>query len=231
MPSVVRIEYSLVDVDYAFHVLSDNSRLALALSGVPFEDERIKFPQWMELKPQTPFGQLPVLSIDNGPLRGQSGAILRWVGTELAPQLYPKDKLLDIEEAIGLIEDFHMARAPAIYMNMRPENFGHPADWNKSEEGQATVKALREKVVSETLPKFASYITALLEKNDNQWIASKEGPTIADCVAIPFLRSFTMGHIDHIPVDCLDAYPALVDYIRRFCALPEISGRYEKGLY
>ena len=201
------------------------------MSGIPYEDERIKFPEWTELKPKTPFGQLPVMSIDNGPLRAQSGAMLRWIGTELAPSLYPKDKILDVEEAIGLIEDFGTARMPALYVNMRPENFGHPADWSKTEEGQATVKALRAKVVTELLPKYAAYITALLEKNGNQFLASKDGPTIADCVAVPFLRSFTMGHMDHIPVDCLDAYPAIVDYIKRFCALPQIAGTYEKGLY
>jgi glutathione S-transferase len=137
------------------------------LSGVPFEDERVKFPEWTELKPKTPFGQLPVMSIDNGPLRAQSGAMLRWIGAELAPSLYPKDKILDVEEAIGLIEDFGTARAPALYVNMRPENFGHPADWSKTEEGQATVKALRAKVVTELLPKYAAYITALLEKTSS----------------------------------------------------------------
>lgn len=208
-----------------------HSRLALSLADVPFEDERIRFPEWSELKPKAPYGQLPLLTVDDGPMRGQSGAMLRWIGTELCPSLYPKDKLWDVEEALGVIDDLATARAPCIYVNMRPENFGHPSEWNKSEDGQRVIKAMREKFVTEQLPKFLGYLTALLEKNNNQWLASSDSPTIADCVAVPLLRSFTIGFIDHIPTDCLEAYPPIRDYIKRFCALPQIDGRYDKGLH
>jgi glutathione S-transferase len=205
--------------------------LALALGGIPFEDKRVEFAEWQGLKPKTPFGQLPVLSIDDGPFRAQSLALLRWVGSELAPQLYPKNQLLDIEEALGVLDDFDKARNPALSLNSFPEKYGHAHNWHKTEEGQATIKALREKVVSETLPKYASFLEAMLSKNDNQWLASKDSPTLADCVAVPFLRSFTLGHLDHIPVDSLDKYPVLVEYVKRFCSLPQIHGRYSKGLY
>jgi prostaglandin-H2 D-isomerase / glutathione transferase len=208
-----------------------NRRLALTLAGIPFEDERIVFAEWGELKPKTPFGQLPILRIDDGPPRGQSGAHLRWIGTELSPSLYPKDRVMDIEEAIGLIEDFSVAFRPSLYLSMRAETFGHSDGWSKSEEGQKVIRELREKFVKEQLPVYLGYLTAMLEKNDNQWLASKDGPTIADCVAVPALRMFTMGTIDHVPADCLDAYPAIVSYIKRFCALPQIAGRYDKGLH
>ena len=33
-------------------------RLALTLSGTPFEDNRVKFPDWAALKPKTKYGQV-----------------------------------------------------------------------------------------------------------------------------------------------------------------------------
>lgn len=212
-------------------LLAAISRLALTLAGVPFEDERVKRHDWTEFQKKTPFGQLPVLSIDDGPLRAQSEGLLRWIGTELCPSLYPKDRLLDVEEAMGLAMDAHEARVPAMFLNMFPELYGHPHGWNHTEEGQKIVKEMREKVVTDQLPKYMGYFKGLLEKNNNQWLASTDGPTLADCLAIPVIRSFTLGHMDHIPTDCMDSYPEIVDYVRRFCALPQIGGRYEKGLH
>ena len=38
-------------------------RLIFAASGQEFTDNRIEFPDWPALKPNTPFGQLPYLEI------------------------------------------------------------------------------------------------------------------------------------------------------------------------
>lgn len=171
------------------------------------------------------------MSIDNGPLRAQSEGMLRWIGTELCPALYPKDRLLDVEEAMGLVMDAHEARAPSLFLNFRPEMYGHAPDWNQTEEGKKVIKIMREKVVAEQLPKFIGYFTELLSKNDNKWLASTEGPTLADCLAIPLLRSFTLGFMDHVPTNCLDDYPEIVSYVKRFCSLAQIAGRYEEGLH
>ena len=41
-------------------------RLALAVGGVDFEDERIPFPAWPEVKPATPWVAVPVLELADG---------------------------------------------------------------------------------------------------------------------------------------------------------------------
>jgi glutathione S-transferase len=140
--------------------------------------------------------------------------------------------VLDIEEAVGIIDDFDRARFPAFYMNRRPDMFGLPSGWNQSEEGKTILKNLHDKVLTEAIPTFAKHITDKLERNGGTWLASTDGPTLADCLAVPFLRSFTNGYMGPlIPPDCLDKYPKFVQYIKRFCALPEIKGRYSTGVY
>ncbi|CAP24213.1 Protein CBR-GST-30 [Caenorhabditis briggsae] len=56
-------------------------RQILAYAGQKFEDNRIQQADWPELKPSTPFGQLPVLEVDGRPL-GQSHAISRYLARQ-----------------------------------------------------------------------------------------------------------------------------------------------------
>ena len=219
------------------HSFSTFSRLALTLAGIPFEDERIVFDQWKDVKPTTPYGQLPVLTVDDGPMQTQSMAMLRWVGCmqskdDNKASLYPihdPTALYQVEEAMGVVEDFRTSWAPCLYMTSAPAKYGHPEGFFQTDAGKDAVKAIRELWVRESLPKFAGYLTGLLARNDNKWLGSKDGPTLVDCVAVVFLRGFTRGHIDHVPTACLDAYPALVDYVKRFCAL--VPGRFTDGLH
>ena len=54
---------------------AERVRLALWLGEIDFEDVRIPQVEWAALKGQTPFGQLPVMSIDGGPYIAQSNAM------------------------------------------------------------------------------------------------------------------------------------------------------------
>jgi glutathione S-transferase len=202
-------------------------RLALALSKTPFEDERINFAQWGELKPKTPNGQLPLLTID-GEVKTQSMAMLRYIGATYSDTLYPREKLFDIEEALGLIEDLRNSWAPAHYMGMSPKNFGHPEDFGKTEEGKEVVKQLRTNWLETKLPDFVKSITAMIAKHGGVWIASKDHPTIADVYAYCSLESYTRGFMDHVPTDSLDKYPEIKEYLQRFLDLPEVKAWYAK---
>jgi hypothetical protein len=50
------------------------------------------------------YGQVLVLTLDGGQAHAQPGALLRWVGKQFSSTLYPDDKLMEIEEAIGVVE-------------------------------------------------------------------------------------------------------------------------------
>lgn len=206
-------------------------RLAFLLGGIPFEDDRIKFPQWKELKPKTPYGQLPVLSIDDGEMKSQSGAQLRYVASiDPTGTLYPKDKLFEIEECIGLIQDMQKSWSPALYISMNPASFGYPEDYSKTPEGKAKVESMRKAWVEKELPVFLSRFEAKISKNGGGFLCG-DTPTLADCVAIPAIRNYTRGHVDHVDVDCVkNCSPKVAEYIERFCALPEFDGRYKDGI-
>ncbi|GMR45319.1 hypothetical protein PMAYCL1PPCAC_15514 [Pristionchus mayeri] len=59
----------------------DPIRILFALADVPFEDVRVPIKEWPALKPKTPLGTLPVLSVD-GVEFGQTQAILRYLARE-----------------------------------------------------------------------------------------------------------------------------------------------------
>nr|CAB3263819.1 glutathione S-transferase 1 [Phallusia mammillata] len=61
--------------------LAEMSRYVFAEAGVQYEDVRIKSDDWPKLKPSTPFGKMPYLSVD-GKEVAHSRAIVRFLGRE-----------------------------------------------------------------------------------------------------------------------------------------------------
>jgi glutathione S-transferase len=213
--------------------VAESVRLALVLAKIPFEDERINFQDWPQLQSTMPYGQVPVLYVGDDDIpKTQSGAMLRWVATLNAPEknLYPAEKLYEIEEAMGLVADFTRAWMPSLYVSMRPQNFGYPEGFQSTDECKEITKALRNKFVETELPKYLKYLADMIDKNGGKFLCGDE-PTIADCLAVPQLRGFSRGHIDHVPSDSLDVEPRIVEYIRRFCDLDGIKGRYADGVH
>ncbi|KAG7363067.1 glutathione S-transferase, N-terminal domain containing protein [Nitzschia inconspicua] len=221
-----KIKLTYFDIEGA----AEPVRLALALSGVDYEDERIKFPDWKELKPKTPYGQLPLMAVDDGPVKTQSSAMLRWVGAECSTTLYPREKLYEIEEALGVLGDVKRAWEPCLYMGMAPQKFGHPEGFSQTDEGKELVKSMRENFVKNEMAELLGRIEGLIEKSGGGWAVSGDEPTIADCAIVAFLRGFTKGHIDFVDSKCLEVNPKVVQYCKRFCDLPQIKGRYQDGI-
>jgi glutathione S-transferase len=63
----------------------------------------------------------------------------------------------------------------------------------------------------------------MITAHGGKFLVRGEDPTIADCIAVPLLRSFTCGFIDHIDPKCLDGNPVIVKYIKDFCTLEPIQ--------
>jgi prostaglandin-H2 D-isomerase / glutathione transferase len=115
-------------------------------------------------------------------------------------------------------------------MGMSPAAFGHGADYAKTDEGKACIAKLRTRFAKDELPIYLERMSSMMEAHGGKWLVAGEEPTVADCLAVPALRAFTRGFIDHVDKDCLDAHPRVVEYLRNFCALDGVKGRYRDGI-
>jgi glutathione S-transferase len=91
------------------------ARLALAMGGIPFDDDRVPPSEWERRKPNTPFGALPVLEVD-GQTLAQSNAINRYVGK--LTDLYPTDawQAALCDEVMEAVEDISTKIAATMFL-------------------------------------------------------------------------------------------------------------------
>ena len=208
---------------------AEKVRLAFVLGRIPFSDERVPFDQWGSVKPTTPYGQLPVMSIDGGEPIAQSDAMLRFAGklaTANGVPLYPEDDMLAIEEARGLVSDLEREwRIPVGIGFQDPALFGHSPEIKGTPEHKAIIEAVRVKFLEEELPKYMGFLSTRLRRSA---YLCGSNPTIADCALIPVLNRLSSGGVDFVPADCLDSYPDVVRYVARFMELPEVKAWYGK---
>ncbi|CAG2247161.1 HPGDS [Mytilus edulis] len=66
-------------------------RLLFAGAGQEFEDERLTGDSWAAFKPKTPYGQMPLLTVDTKTTINQTGAIARFIAREFG--LYGTDNM------------------------------------------------------------------------------------------------------------------------------------------
>jgi glutathione S-transferase len=199
-------------------------RLCCVLGNIPFNDNRVKRSEWADLKPLTPQGVLPILVEEGLPVKCQSEAILKYLGRKGG--LYPTDgETYHIDAVLDLISDLDKAWSYPLYMGMRPQKFGYPEGSHQTEEGRQRTKALREQFVDTELKRFAGLFTKQLKDSGGMFICGSK-PTIADARLLPTLRSFQKGHIDFVPVTCLDGFPELIGYIKYMMNLPAVKEWY-----
>jgi glutathione S-transferase len=207
-------------------------RLALGVQEIEFEDELVDFKTWGELKSSSKFGQMPLLTItEEGDTRvlSQMSAILRYVSTLKSKTLYPENPLerAKVDEVCGLLEDLNRDVSSAIYFNMKPQTYGHPENFHRTEEGKAILIQLRTRVATEILPKFCGFFTTLLEESNEQFLCG-DSMTIADLMALPQLDRYRQGSLDHVPTDVLDAYPKVTAYLQRMKEHADVKGHYDR---
>jgi len=202
--------------------VAEKVRLALVMTGTEFEDHRITFEEFGELKASLPMGMVPVMEVDGKTLT-QSMAMLRWAGKTLGGgKLFPDDKYFEIEETIGLHEDLARAWMPPLYVGMRPAMLGH--EFANDDEKSAKIKAMRESFAKEGLPKFLGYYNTQLEKTGAFFCGPEV--TIADLAILPQVRYFKKGVADFVDPTVVDQFPAVTAWCERMMAVPEIAKWY-----
>jgi len=183
----------------------DCIRFALHVGGIPFEDNRINFPDWPAYKPNTPFGGIPTLDID-GVTYGQSTALLRYAG-RLA-HLYPSDPLaaLKVDEIMDAVEDLVNVLVPSLREN----------DNDKK-------AAMRKALTETTLPPHLASLEKALARNKASPFVTGSELTVGDLKLAPVLAWFTSGALDGIPKDIADSYPHLKAVREAVYANPKVQ--------
>ena len=83
------------------------------------------------------------------------------------------------------------------------------------------IKALREAFLLNEMPKYCGFFSAIIESSGGPFLCGA-APTLADCCLAPVLERYTLGYIDHIPKEALDAYPTMKLYLEAFKSLPQV---------
>jgi len=185
------------------------ARLALAMGGIPFEDDRVTFADWPQRKADTPFGAVPVLEVD-GKILAQSNAINRYVG-KLAG-LYPSDpwEAALCDETMEAVEDITSKIAATMFL---------PDERKKSE---------REALTEGAIPFFLTALARRLEQHGGNYFAS-DRLSVADLKVFMLIRQLRSGVLDHVPTDLPDRLaPKLMEHYQRIKAEPRVAAYYAK---
>lgn len=184
-------------------------RLALHLGGVAFEDQRFTFPQFGEIRKQTPFGQVPVLSVD-GKLISQSDAILRYAGK--LSGLYPADAVQALLcDEVNFVVEEHAIKMDPTYRLTGEEQ-----------------KAARLALVNGSLPVLLKWLAQRLAEQGGKFFGGDK-PNIADLKVFVNTRGLSSGRLDHIPVTLVqELAPSLIEHAQRVADLPEVQAYYAK---
>lgn len=165
------------------------TRLALAIGGIQFTDERIQFNDWPSLKPSTPWGSMPILTLSNGQEVAQQHAILRLVGKEIG--LYPTDSFQAalVDSLIDACEDL----TPKINNAGR----GLPKEEKEAERIKAMAKG---GAVYNVFQKVEDFIS----KHGKKGYTVGDSLTIADVFLFTSCGGLVSGLFDGVPPDALD---------------------------
>ncbi len=183
-------------------------RIALTIAGIPFEDHRIKFPEFATLREQGafPLGSVPVLSVDGRPMT-QTSAMLRYVARLGQTDLYPTDPLAAfvVDSALDTFND-------TLSHALTPSLFERDAD-KKLE--------MRRALVAGPLALACRYVEGLIAAGPGPFLT---GPTltIADLVLGEAVAQYRSGKLDGITADTLAPYPKLAALGDAYAAHPAI---------
>lgn len=166
----------------------EECRLALHVAGVPFEDDRLPRGAWPDLKPNTPYGSLPVLTVAGKGELAQSNAILGWIGR--GHGLHPSDA-------------WEAARHEAILAACEELRYRVNEVLAVKEEPART--QAREAMASGLLQTWG----ARLERQIQGPFVAGERLHVADIKLFVVVGWFSKGVIDHVPPDVFAAFPKL----------------------
>jgi len=181
-------------------------RWILAYSGQNYEDIRIEREQWPELKPKTPWGQLPVLTLPDGSQLAQSVTIARYLARKFNLTGTTDLDAARCDELVDALGD----------LKNEWKKFFLEQDATKKEEAK---KNLLETVV----PKYLSKLDQRIENNPKKRLVGDDF-TWADLMIVTSLSSLETS----LETEVTSAYPNLKGLKEEVENIPAIKTWIEK---
>ncbi|KAL7011735.1 hypothetical protein ACKWTF_014417 [Chironomus riparius] len=142
---------------FNFPALGEPIRFLLSYAGVEFEDNRIEWSNWHQIKGTTPLGQVPILEVD-GQVLYQTIPICRFLGSKFNLLGDNEMENYQIDNVVQTITDLRM--------KIEMVNFDKFSPPNVIEEKRAQLK-------SESIPFFLKNLEEIASKND-EFLAIKK---------------------------------------------------------
>ncbi len=188
---------------------AEPARLAMHIGGIAFEDHRFAFPEFAEVRKNTPFGQVPTLMVD-GVQVTQCDAINRYVG-KLAG-LYPTDayQALLCDEVMYVVEEASVKLGPTFRMTGEEQ------------------KEARLALVNGSIPVYLAWLQGQLLAHGGEYFADNR-LTVADLKVFVDVRGLNSGRLDHVPTNLVEKVaPALNAHMQRIAQMPAVVAYYAK---
>ena len=166
----------------------EECRLAFTVAGVDFDDNRLAPAAWPALKPNTPFGALPILELEGKPAVSQTNAILAYIGRKY--DLLPRDEW----ESLRLQSLLEAA-----------EELRHTISKTFGIKDADELKRRRTELADGAIRSWG----ANMEKQIAGPFAAGDQIGVADIKLFVVVGWIKKGVLDHIPPDVLDHLPKL----------------------
>jgi glutathione S-transferase len=185
----------------------EECRLALHLAGVAFTDERLNPEQWNAKKASTPYGALPVFTVEGHEPIAETNAILRLIGSEHG--LHPTEpfEAARQEAVMGAVEDLRGRLSPMLRIKDPDEK-----------------KRAREELANGYLQQWAGNI----EKQIKGTFVGGEKLNVADIKLFVITGPVLRGALDHIPPSSLSGFPKLLALAAAVKADPRVQDWYSR---
>ena len=183
-------------------------RLALCIAGQDFDDNRINSDGFAALKPDLPFGSLPVFEMQGHGTFAQSNAILRLIGR--LHGLHPED-LYEAARHDALLEVAEELRQKIA------------ATFTISDPAQK--KAAREKLSADYIPQWGRCVDRWI--GDGPFVAGAQ-PSVADIKIYMVDKWISSGGLDDIPADLLAPNLKLKALAKGVASLPAVMAWYAR---
>lgn len=177
-------------------------RLLLVAGGQEFEDERLTREEWVNIKPNMPQGQVPVLTVD-GKIFPQSGAIHRYLARRLGLYGKTNEEMTTNDIVMETVNDVRNTLVKAHF-----------------EQDDTKKKEMFQTVKEQTIPNFLKVMQTLLEENDGG-----KGFFVGSEISVGDLALTDLLDVilQRISPDALDNYELMKAHRERVCSSPKIK--------